>query len=124
MRLIDADALLSGQRRIMDVMYGNTAEELKKHLEIDDELSVPIHAMEMYSRAKQFYYGLKGILENAPTVDTVPVVHGRWDIMSDYKTRRCCSECGWDAPEYGKFYSYCPNCGAKMDLEVSNEDSV
>lgn len=44
-----------------------------------------------------------------------PVRHGRWDIMANTKTRRMCSSCGWDVPEYGKFYSYCPNCGAKMD---------
>ena len=48
------------------------------------------------------------------TVDAVPVVHGRWNSMDGYKTRVVCSECGWDAPEYGKFYSYCPNCGSKM----------
>ena len=50
--------------------------------------------------------------------EVTPVVHGRWDIMDGYKARRACSVCGWDVPEYGKFYSYCPNCGAKMDLEV------
>lgn len=47
--------------------------------------------------------------------DVAPVVHGRWDNLDGYKTRRACSMCGWDVPEYGKFYSYCPNCGAKMD---------
>lgn len=47
--------------------------------------------------------------------DVAPVVHGRWDIMKGTKTRRICSKCGWDVPGYGKFYSYCPNCGAKMD---------
>lgn len=36
--------------------------------------------------------------------------------MAEYiKTRRVCSVCGWDVPGYGKFYSYCPNCGAMMD---------
>lgn len=50
-----------------------------------------------------------------PAADVVPVVHGRWNNMDGYKTRKVCSECGWDVPEYGKFYSYCPNCGAKMD---------
>lgn len=59
--------------------------------------------------------GLLRLLEKAPTVDAVPVVHGRWNNMDGYKTRKVCSECGWDVPEYGKFYSYCPNCGAKMD---------
>lgn len=58
--------------------------------------------------------GLIRLLEKAPTVDAVPVVHGRWNNMDGYKTRKVCSECGWDVPEYGKFYSYCPNCGAKM----------
>ncbi len=47
--------------------------------------------------------------------DVAPVVHSRWNSMDGYKTRKVCSECGWDVPEYGKFYSYCPNCGAKMD---------
>lgn len=59
--------------------------------------------------------GLIRLLEKAPTVDAVPVVHERWNNMDGYKTRKVCSECGWDVPEYGKFYSYCPNCGAKMD---------
>ena len=48
-------------------------------------------------------------------IDVASVVHGRWNIMDGYKVRRACSVCGWDVPEYGKFYSYCPNCGAKMD---------
>jgi hypothetical protein len=50
-----------------------------------------------------------------PAADVAPVVHGRWDNLDGYKTRMVCSVCGWDVPEYGKFYSYCPNCGAKMD---------
>ena len=65
-----------------------------------------------------FINGIETVLEYAellPAVDAVPVVHGRWNNMDGYKTRKVCSECGWDVPEYGKFYSYCPNCGAKMD---------
>nr|DAL17617.1 MAG TPA_asm: hypothetical protein [Caudoviricetes sp.] len=54
-------------------------------------------------------------IEDAPAADVALVVHGRWNSMDGYKTRRACSVCGWDVPEYGKFYSYCPNCGAKMD---------
>lgn len=67
---------------------------------------------------KHFINGIESVMEYAellPTVDAVPVVHGRWNNMDGYKTRKVCSECGWDVPEYGKFYSYCPNCGAKMD---------
>lgn len=55
------------------------------------------------------------MLEKLPAADVAPVVHGVWEIMEGTKTRRICSKCGWDVPEYGKFYSYCPNCGARMD---------
>ena len=54
-------------------------------------------------------------VSDAPAADVAPVMRGRWDIMEGTKTRRICSKCGWDVPEYGKLYSYCPNCGAKMD---------
>ena len=55
-----------------------------------------------------------------PTKDVAPVVHGRWDIMDGAKTRRICSKCRRDVPEYGKFYSYCPNCDARMDGGTKN----
>lgn len=64
---------------------------------------------------------IENALDFIPAADVVPVVHGRWNNMDGYKTRKVCSECGWDVPEYGKFYSYCPNCGAKMDGGVDNE---
>lgn len=70
---------------------------------------------------EHFIAGIETVMEyaeNIPAADVAPVVHGRWGIMDGYKMRRACSVCGWDVPEYGKFYSYCPNCGAKMDLEV------
>lgn len=67
---------------------------------------------------EHFIFGIESVLEyvqNLPAADVAPVVHGRWDNLDGYKTRMVCSVCGWDVPEYGKFYSYCPNCGAKMD---------
>lgn len=73
MRLADADAIIKEQREIMEKMYCSTIPELKKHMSIDDDLSIYIHYMEQFSRAKQFYHGLRGILENAPTVDAVVV---------------------------------------------------
>lgn len=72
---------------------------------------------------KHFINGIESVLEyaeNLPAADVAPVVHGRWNNMDGYKTRKVCSECGWDVPEYGKFYSYCPNCGAKMNGGIEN----
>ena len=71
-------------------------------------------------------------LDALPTVDAVEVVHGRWEDMfgSKYANPRYrCSACkekalyrlkknGLDQwEEVQALTDYCPNCGAKMDLE-------
>ena len=61
-----------------------------------------------------------------PTADVAPVVHGKWmvkQIDSFRKFEITCSVCGWtgidnyDSYDDPADYNYCPNCGAKMDLE-------
>ena len=44
--------------------------------------------------------------------DVAPVVHSRW--IHDERMLAVCLECGMTAVEDGT--DYCPNCGAKMDL--------
>ena len=48
-----------------------------------------------------------------PDADVAPVRHGRW--LHRKNGVAYCSECEIDAVEDGT--EYCPNCGAKMDLE-------
>ena len=64
--------------------------------------------------------GVISLLEQAPRVDAVEVVHGRW-IAADYKPYiYCkCSVCGRRIT-IGEKSNYCSNCGAKMD--GGNED--
>lgn len=61
----------------------------------------------------------------APAVDAEPVRHGRW---IDDRTEMVCSECNAVYSDEIVFMNkdfecndppYCPNCGAKMDAEVS-----
>ena len=55
-------------------------------------------------------------LESMPTVDAVPVRHGKWIEHKDYPGMAyLCSECGLftTMPRY----HYCPDCGARMDEE-------
>lgn len=55
-----------------------------------------------------------------PTVDVQEVKHGKWKetVPTTPKSyRRICSVCCGVAYMIGKKYSYCPHCGAKMDLE-------
>lgn len=50
---------------------------------------------------------------------------GYWNMHSDYADRLICSECGaqfdcwhWES----KQMHYCPNCGAKMEVEHERND--
>lgn len=60
------------------------------------------------------------IVKNAPTVTQESFVkHGKWEYEHGAWQ---CSQCAEDNPygidfEARKFSNYCPNCGAKMDLE-------
>ena len=72
-----------------------------------------------------YWYVSMGQINNAPTVEAKPIRHGRWKkvceirYVGDSYLRSLyeCSVCGADFQEIGYGYSYCPNCGAKMDEE-------
>ena len=96
MRLIDADELV------------RNIDELSK----DAGFYRPIY--EWFSRR----------IKDAPTIDAVPVVHGRWEEKFFTNDRqRVCSVCHCTVrqPSYDKgetaLFKYCPNCGARMDGE-------
>ncbi len=95
-RLIDANLI---KRVIKEVMAENSSEELF--------IKVLEHICNM--------------LDHAPTVDAVEVVHGRWiekvDMVESYLADCTevfyeCSVC--ECANIGES-PYCPNCGAKMD---------
>jgi len=90
-RLIDADALTGKCHQICEVEWNKRASP---------------------NSWTDAYESFIEDIEEAPTVDAVPVVHGRWIKDGDYVV---CSECGedhaWD--EYRA--TYCEDCGAKMD---------
>lgn len=112
MRLIDADAL---------------------YLELSKEAT---HCLELGTKAGASWatalQNAKRRINNAPTIDAVPVVHGRW-IAIDGAGQPCdewdCSACGqrrtllceMDVDDMKECYPHCPNCGAKMDLEVDGD---
>ena len=70
------------------------------------------------------YDDIEAAINNASTVDAVPVVHGLWidenpDDSLDPRMR--CSVCtGVESPLIK--WRYCPNCGAKMDDERKNSE--
>ena len=77
-------------------------------------------------------YQFPGDLVNEPTIDAVPVVHGRWEIKwnaefvdpfgeTEEIPSAVCPFCGHEEfyvaydDGWAKPHNYCPNCGAKMD---------
>lgn len=60
------------------------------------------------------------IISEIPAADVAPVVHGWWEYnlptINTYGQLKC-SICNWWTldPSVDSSYSYCPNCGAKMD---------
>ena len=56
---------------------------------------------------------IRDMVSRFPAADVAPVVHSRW--IHDERMLAVCLECGMTAVEDGT--DYCPNCGAKMDLE-------
>ena len=65
-------------------------------------------------------------MEQCPTIDAVPVVHGRWECEYETWGRLQCSICKKEAlleksnGDVGRILlyvtsNYCPHCGAKME---------
>lgn len=103
MRLIDADAL----RSVFDAMHA-----IKGSSQLDHYVLL----------------GIKKYIDDAPTIDAVHVVHGRWVRAAGKSNIWYCSVCG-DKINYKqnrRTYNiqkvpveqknkFCRNCGAKMD---------
>lgn len=59
----------------------------------------------------------------APAADVAPVRHGRWNVVEGLRLDNAiCSNCGRHFQAYYEAYSFCPNCGAKMDGEAEGND--
>lgn len=93
-----------------------------------DANKIPYHKSG-FSKGDGFDSGLdwsfREDIDELPTVDAAPVVHGRWinwgkSGTPTYENYGTCSVCHEDAEICTEHRNYCPNCGAKMDLEVSH----
>lgn len=101
MRLIDADFLSR-------YMY---------HKAFEEDSDEQIWDSGCWIRYKMFENALRA----TPTVDAVPVRHGKWIDMGDFEQCSVCTATRLKEVQtmYGKALwiktNYCPQCGAKMD---------
>ena len=90
-------------------------EYIKKSYAMDAVLDVYYDTPDIDLSGEKFEAAIRKI----QAADVAPVRHGRW-LGSKHKIFSTtydyvCSKCGCDYA-LAK-YNYCPNCGAKMDLE-------
>ena len=107
---------------------------MKKLIELDAALEglENLNAISFYEaneHSKEAYMETKGMLKTLPTVDAVPVKHGRWiDIDSEMYTWKIrCSNCGHERSmmSTGQLYPmYCENCGTRMDWKDSDNEKT
>ena len=101
------------------------ADALKNHLE-------DLRSYTILGEESLYYDGETNALsvaiqciDNAPTVDTIPVKHGKWVWFKEIASFACseCHQYAWDncANVMTGHYQYCPCCGAKMEVEVDDE---
>ena len=89
-------------------------EYIKKSYAMDTVLDVYYDTPDLDLSDEKFEAAIRKI----PAADVAPVRHGRWEIVvgSDGKEHMVCTGCRKQQDLTGVF-SYCPDCGAKMDLE-------
>jgi hypothetical protein len=68
---------------------------------------------------RPYEYVTKQDIDRMPAVDAVEVVHSPW-VLNDDGSGTCkhCYRITKDCWDYDNQMHYCPNCGARMDLEV------
>lgn len=95
MRLIDGDALIEKFNEKVDMA----------------ECLIDARTAERFAT----FCALADAVEEMPTADVAPVVHGRWlcvdtDTEQFFLCNRCKKKEYWES-------NYCPNCGCRMDKE-------
>lgn len=80
-------------------------------------------ALELIESAQAWGWSMNTLhseIQALPAEDVVPVVHAKWiESVSFESGFWVCSNCSFvsEAIAAPKLYNYCPNCGAKCDLE-------
>ena len=90
---------------------------------IDEQTAYDILTDYYHHTTDTQHEALKEALEMVPTVDAVPVRHGRWQwVSSTYDRIPCekrywCSKCHHETITHDSepWERFCPNCGARMD---------
>lgn len=102
MRLIDADALMERFAEMQQVKPDESGREYACNFR------------SMGGEPSAEWYTIEDAVENAPTIDAVPVIHSEW-VYNDGDYVPYCKNCLMPSDTETK---YCASCGAKMNGET------
>ena len=93
-------------------------EYIKREYAIDAVLDVYYDTPDIDLSGEKFEAAIRKI----QAANVAPVRHGKWEIVvgSNGKEYMVCTRCRVSQDLTGVF-TYCPNCGAKMDGGANNE---
>lgn len=112
-RLIDADALEKEYRRQFDAVYRNVRDAV-----IPQDYYIERQAAYNKEIVRRDMEAFCEFLQSRPAVDAEPVRHGRWEQYPGPGSIRCTyCKLEFDEQKMPSARDYCPNCGAKQDLE-------
>lgn len=87
------------------------ADYVKEHMRASELNGRRLHTMELEERL--------AVIDEVPTVDAVPVRHGKWKKIRGAINCSACKSSSWSMffEDLVTSFNYCPNCGARMDEE-------
>lgn len=91
---------------------------MKKYIDVDLAKS---ELEDLDESGRLYYMGVFDVINSQPAADAEEVRHGAWEIVGRTKSNSAilkCSCCQRVRKGHGKS-SYCPDCGAKMDIVLS-----
>ena len=88
------------------------AEYIKREYAVDAALDVYYDTPDIDLSGEKF----EAAILKTPAADVAPVRHGEWEIVvgsngNEYMVCTCCRV----SQDLTGVFTYCPNCGAKMD---------
>lgn len=102
-----------------------TVTGMVEYIEREKLLSDIDSAMENAGMGYVVGQTMKRYVKRVTAADVAPVRHGKWELSKNYVGYCSCSLCSdcYVEPEWVDrlHWRFCPNCGAKMDLEWKND---
>ena len=123
MRLIDADMLKVKQQEDADLFIGDDTLSGKSRRDealnaVANIVNAPTVDIDAITESHERIGYDRGFRDGYAQATSDVMRHGHWERYLNVGLKWCCSEC---ASRFTIPFSYCPNCGAKNEVEEDED---